>query len=115
MSLLDTPIGPLAFDQQGVHDLLAAAPDLFDVATPRQDAVEHSLEAQFPLIAHTMHGDMHSVLPIIVGPLSARQERQLGALLQPFLDAPDTLIVISTDLCHYGERCALQLCIAMSF
>ena len=47
----------------------------------------------------------HDVLlvPILVGNLTRAKEIEYGKLLAPYLDDEETLFVISTDFCHWGE------------
>lgn len=45
-----------------------------------------------------------SIVPIVVGALSAAAEAEYGALLAPYLDDPSCLFVFSSDFCHWGRR-----------
>lgn len=44
------------------------------------------------------------LVPIMVGDTSPKVERELGALLAPYLSDPSNIFVISSDFCHWGSR-----------
>ena len=44
------------------------------------------------------------LVPILVGSLSAADELRYGKILAPWFEDPQTLIVVSSDFCHWGER-----------
>jgi hypothetical protein len=50
------------------------------------------------------HADQFWIVPILVGSLNAEREALYGRILAPYLNAPDTLFVISSDFCHWGQR-----------
>lgn len=40
-------------------------------------------------------------MPILVGAISAEQEKHFGQIIAPYLAAPDTIFVVSSDFCHW--------------
>ena len=62
---------------------------------------EHSLEMQYPMLKKLLHPDA-KVVPIMVGILTNEQAILYGKLLGSLLDE-DTVIVCSSDFCHWGE------------
>ena len=44
------------------------------------------------------------IVPILVGSISTSSEATYGKLLAPYLAAPRTLFVVSSDFCHWGIR-----------
>lgn len=57
---------------------------------------EHSLEVQLPFLQSTL--DKFSLVPLLTGHVDPRQVEQV---LEKLWDGPETLIIISSDLCHY--------------
>ncbi len=49
------------------------------------------------------HANDFKVVPIVVGSLSFAAEKMFGEILAPYLADPNTLFVISSDFCHWGE------------
>ena len=41
------------------------------------------------------------IVPILVGGISEDQEREYGELLAPYFAREDTLVVVSSDFCHW--------------
>lgn len=48
--------------------------------------------------------DSFTIIPILVGSLSPEREALYGRLLAPYMADPQTLFVISSDFCHWGQR-----------
>ena len=71
--------------------------------TKKQDEQEHSLEMHLPFIAKTFKGHNVKLVPILVGNLSKTKEKEYGKLLAPFFEDSETLFIISSDFCHWGE------------
>jgi AmmeMemoRadiSam system protein B len=81
---------------------------------------EHSLEMQLPFVAYILNKRQQAlpdappakIVPIVVGDTDAPMEERLGdTLRQVFsLDAvvPDTMLCVSSDFCHWGERFRFQ-------
>lgn len=51
-----------------------------------------------------MLGDNFKVVPIIVGEVSASKAQELGEKLSKYFDDKDTVFVISSDFCHWGDN-----------
>ena len=43
------------------------------------------------------------LVPILVGNLKKAKEQEYGKILAPYLNDNETLFVISSDFCHWGE------------
>ena len=63
-------------------------------------AREHAIEIELPFLQTVL--DTFSLVPIIVGQLTEKKARKLAAALSQELK-PGDLLVISTDLVHFGE------------
>lgn len=68
------------------------------------DEAEHSLELHLPFLVEVMRGHAFTVVPIVVGALTARGEADYGALLAPYLADAANFFIISSDFCHWGSR-----------
>jgi AmmeMemoRadiSam system protein B len=97
-----TPLGSVTIDHRDDALLL----DMPFVAVHDQaHAPEHSLEVQLPFLQTVL--DDFELLPIIVG---AADARQVAAVIDATWSAPDTVVVVSTDLSHYHRYAdAVQL------
>jgi AmmeMemoRadiSam system protein B len=98
MAVYETPLGALAVDQEASAALARAS---FVRANPAVFMREHAIEAQLPLWQVLAPGA--PFVPILVGTLAPGEAEALAALLRPLL-APGTLLVVSSDLVHYGRR-----------
>lgn len=76
------------------------APLALPVAPPTQ----HSLEMHLPYIHHVMGDTEFTLVPILVGSTTAKQQELYGKLLAPYLEDPGNFFVISSDFCHWGQR-----------
>mmetsp|Transcript_12612 Transcript_12612/g.13020 ORF Transcript_12612/g.13020 Transcript_12612/m.13020 type:complete len:250 (+) Transcript_12612:55-804(+) len=106
-NILETPVGNLNVDTTIRTSLLSTG--LFEVTHPDVDCEEHSLEMQFPFIAHAMNqknsNDGHfTVIPLMTGRLNSSTVLQYAQILLPYFLDPETLFVISSDFCHWGKR-----------
>ena len=70
----------------------------------KTDEAEHSLEMQMPFLRKVFGRKDIGIVPIMIGNLSKESEKRYGELLAPYLGDPETLFVISSDFCHWGER-----------
>ena len=89
----ETPLGDIPLD----HDAIERLSHLPGVT--RSDVAhveEHSLEVQLPFLQQIL-GDF-TIVPGVIG--RAHPEDLVG-IIEPFLDDPNTLILISSDLSHY--------------
>lgn len=99
-----TPLYDLHVDTQINAELDATG--LFEWMDIRTDENEHSIEMHLPYIARVMepYKDQFTIVPILVGSLSAEREAVYGKLLSCYLADPHNLFVISSDFCHWGQR-----------
>jgi AmmeMemoRadiSam system protein B len=93
VSAFDGPLGRVRIDRTALDDALARSAVVVDDAA---HAEEHAIEVQLPFL-QTLLGDF-SLVPLLVG---AQAAARTAELLAPWWDAPDTLIVVSTDLSHF--------------
>ncbi|KOC65827.1 Protein MEMO1 [Habropoda laboriosa] len=103
-SIYQTPIYDLHIDVQVYRELKETRH--FGWMNLDADEEEHSIEMQLPFIAKVMQGFKNSftIIPILVGSLSPEREALYGRLLAPYMADPQTLFVISSDFCHWGQR-----------
>ncbi|WFC96160.1 hypothetical protein MBRA1_002816 [Malassezia brasiliensis] len=99
---LATPLGDLRVDKE-VNDTLRTS-KLFRLMSDEVDEDEHSMELHYPYIRKVFGDRDISVVPILVGQLSAVKAAQFAEVLAPHVADPATLVVVSTDFCHWGER-----------
>ena len=78
----------------------------FEVMSLDTDEAEHSIEMHLPYIAKMMAPKKNefTVVPILVGSISADKEAKYGAIFAKYLADPTNLFVISSDFCHWGDR-----------
>jgi MEMO1 family protein len=98
MTAYRTPLGLVPIDEEAVA-ILGRASQVR--ANPAIFMREHALEVELPLWQALAPGC--PIVPVLVGTLEADDAASLGAALGPLL-APDTLLVVSSDLVHYGRR-----------
>lgn len=71
---------------------------------------EHSLEMHLPYIYKILsrhfksEAEFPSLIPILVGGISAATERVYGQILAPYLAKPTSVFIVSSDFCHWGLR-----------
>ena len=70
------------------------------------DEAEHSIEMHLPYIAKMMapKRDQFTVVPVLVGSISADKEAKYGQIFAKYLADPTNLFIISSDFCHWGDR-----------
>jgi AmmeMemoRadiSam system protein B/AmmeMemoRadiSam system protein A len=103
-SAYETPLGAIPVDKELARDIAARAPDSIRLSdrghvlagSPRQ---EHALEVQLPFLQTVLRD--FTLVPIVMGDQSWDQCRALGHALYPFLERPDFLVVVSSDLSHF--------------
>jgi hypothetical protein len=98
MSGYRTPLGVVPIDADaaaalGRSPLVRANPAVF--------LREHALEIQLPLLQERLPGA--SLVPVLVGGFEPGDADGLAAALRPFV-TPETLLVVSSDMTHYGRR-----------
>lgn len=89
-----TPLGPVAVDRPAL-DHLRRLPWVTE--SDRIHAPEHALEVELPFLT-TVAGPDLLLVPLVVGEASAAE---VADTLEPFLDDPATVVVVSSDLSHY--------------
>jgi AmmeMemoRadiSam system protein B len=87
-----TPLGDVALDQATVTALSNANVNVFEDAHRH----EHSLEVHLPFLQATL--DDFSLVPLVVGDTSPEA---VADVLRTTWGGDETLIVVSSDLCHY--------------
>lgn len=94
----ETPIGRIKVDRKVSDTLYKNA--LFK--GPHQaELEEHSLEMQLPFLQVAL-GEF-TLVPLVVGELSAKDYADAAQALAPYLDK-STIVVASSDFTHYGSR-----------
>lgn len=88
-----TPLGHVPVNKELVAGL-SAQPGFHIMEAAHKD--EHSLEVQLPFLQKVL--PKFQIVPLVYGEISPER---LANALQPLLNRPDTLIVISADLSHY--------------
>ena len=98
----ETPLGAIPFDQEAATKLCSDYPKLFkrlDIPTAEK---EHSLEMECPILKYIFKDRLFAVLPIMIGAISESQVREVASALEPLINDPKTLLVVSSDFCHWG-------------
>ena len=100
-----TPLGQVEIDQE-VCNQLAEHPPYFG-----RDALfgyysgayknEHSIETQLPFL-QTVLGEF-KLVPVLLGVLMEDDFQKIADALRPYMDE-NTLVVVSSDFTHYGDR-----------
>ena len=98
MSGYRTPLGVMPIDADAVAALRAVP---LVRANPAVFMREHAVEVELPLLQGLAPGC--TLVPLLVGTLDPGDAATLAVALRPFL-APSTLVVVSSDLTHYGRR-----------
>ena len=97
---LKTPLGVVPVDETLARALASERDEVKLAAEPF--AREHSLEVQLPFLQRTLRD--FSVVPILVGRMTAASHRHLADRIAGILKADSaSLLVISTDLSHYHD------------
>ena len=99
-SEFETPLGAIPLASADHKALLARRDVIVDDAAHE---TEHALETQLPFLQSAI--GHFALIPIIVGEASPDQT---AALLAPYWDAQDSLIVTSTDLSHFLDYASAQ-------
>lgn len=99
-----TPFYDLIVDQKICDDLYATG--TFERMSLQTDEDEHSIEMHLPYIAKVMENyqDRFTIIPVLVGSLSAEKESLYGKIFSRYVADPECLFVISSDFCHWGQR-----------
>jgi len=95
-SAFRTPLGDVPVDTDAAANLCRCK---LVSDRPEAHAREHSLEVQLPFLQKTL--GRFSLVPLVVGEMTAGERDTLAEALLPLWDER-TLIVASSDFCHYG-------------
>ncbi|KAK9693572.1 hypothetical protein K7432_013870 [Basidiobolus ranarum] len=100
----ETPLGSLTVDKEVNSTLMSGGN--FTWMSLEVDSDEHSIEMQLPFIYKLFESKIEdiTIVPILVGGLSATKEKSYGKLVSEYLDDPENFFVISSDFCHWGTR-----------
>jgi len=93
-----TPLGVMPVDAEAAAALNDAP---LVRANPAVFMREHALEIELPLLQGL--APHARLVPLLVGVLEPDDARALAAVLRPLL-GPGTLLVVSSDMTHYGRR-----------
>ncbi len=98
-----TPLGDVPLDRECLNDLVAAFPQV----TARHDAheQEHALEVHLPFLQRTLWN--FELVPLVVGDADPEE---IAAVIDELWQAPETLIVVSSDLSHYHDYVTASEC-----
>lgn len=94
-----TPLGMIEIDAELRNHLSGMIPDI-QISSAGHRA-EHALEVQLPFLQSVLHN--WKLLPLVMGEQSPQTIQMLAGLIGK-LAAPDTIIVISSDLSHFYNR-----------
>ncbi|OHS98707.1 Protein MEMO1 like protein [Tritrichomonas foetus] len=100
----ETPYGEIPFDTEACNALTSKFPKLFKKLDRDTASIEHSMEMEFPLLKYIFKEKPFTLVPIMVGQLSPNQIIETAEALKPFINDANTLLVISSDFCHWGAR-----------
>ncbi|KAJ3115316.1 hypothetical protein HK098_007000 [Nowakowskiella sp. JEL0407] len=100
----ETPLGNLKIDLEVNEELRKTG--YFSEMSQETDEDEHSIEMHLPYVYHVMQGKQEpfTVIPILVGSISASKEALYGKILAPYVEDPRNLFIASSDFCHWGSR-----------
>ncbi|KAI8642655.1 MEMO1 family [Parasitella parasitica] len=103
-STYHTPFGNIKLDREVIEELYNT--EKFEWMSKDVDEKEHSIEMHLPFAYKVFEEkiDDISLVPILVGSISAAKERLYGQLLANYLQDPQNLFIISSDFCHWGSR-----------
>ncbi|MGR3176486.1 MAG: AmmeMemoRadiSam system protein B [Candidatus Anammoxibacter sp.] len=102
-----TPLGMVEVDRKICDKLIASTHLKFDdehplIGTiPTAHIMEHSIETQLPFLQVVL--DDFKIVPLLIGYLRNDDYKILAKAIKPFIDE-NTLIVVSSDFLHYGDR-----------
>jgi AmmeMemoRadiSam system protein B len=100
----ETPFGAIPFDVDCARALLSGASNLFKKIDCRSAERDTSLELEFPILKFIYGETPFKIVPIMIGDLSSWQIARVAECLRPCTDDPRTLVVVSSDFCHWGPN-----------
>ena len=96
-SAFRTPLGDVPVDTAAAADLCRCK---LVSDRPEAHTREHSLEVQLPFLQKAL--GQFSLVPLVVGEMTADERDTLAGALMSLWDE-HTLMVVSSDFCHYGS------------
>ncbi len=93
-----TPLGEVELDSEFLHNISKHS---FVQTSTAHHQQEHSVQIEVPLLQVAL--DRFKLVPIVVGQLDLETCLMAGAALRELMDER-TLLVVSSDFSHYGER-----------
>jgi len=99
VSHYETPLGQVPLDTEFIEKLLTHKDVVKSI--PAAHRSEHSVQIELPLLQVRQHD--FKFVPMVVGQCSLSTIRNIAKLLRGLVDET-TLVVVSTDFTHYGER-----------
>ena len=93
-----TPLGEIALDRKCIAKLKKSS---CFVTKAETHINEHSVQIQLPLLQAVL-GDF-LLVPVVVGQLDYSTAKEIANVLLSAIDT-DTLVVVSSDFCHYGSN-----------
>ncbi|HPD60728.1 MAG TPA: AmmeMemoRadiSam system protein B, partial [Thermodesulfobacteriota bacterium] len=94
----ETPLGRVPVAKKVSEELSSQKLFLFD---PEAEGQEHSLEMQIPFLQVVLKN--FTIIPLMVGELGENDFVEAAKFLKPYV-TDKTLVVVSSDFTHYGER-----------
>lgn len=94
----ETPLGRVPVGKKVGEEL--SRQKLFSF-NPEAEAQEHSLEMQIPFLQVVLKN--FTIIPLMVGELGENDSAEAAKFLMPYV-TDKTLVVVSSDFTHYGER-----------
>lgn len=95
-----TPLGNIPVDREIIEKLLKEKHFILDNNAMQQ---EHSLENQLPFLQRALKGKTFKIVPILFGSLRQNEYKNMAKIIRKHVD-DNTLVVVSTDLTHYGRN-----------
>jgi len=99
----ETPLGNFQVDTNILKELTSNSTVEWLQTTKEIDENEHSMELHLPFLRLCTEQDT-KIVPIMVGNLDDSQSSAFGKVLSKYFERDDTLFVISTDFCHWGQN-----------
>jgi len=93
-----TPLGTVGVDTETVAEL--SRHELINI-DPAPFAQEHAIEIQLPFLQTVLPAAR--LVPVLIGALEVEDARELAKILRPALESAATVVVVSSDLTHYGS------------
>ena len=99
----ETPFGDVKVDTDTINKLLTNN-ELFFTISQSIDVKEHSIEMEMPFLKYIFGKNDFSIVPIMIGHNDLQTNTAIGKALYDLYEDPKTLVVISSDFCHWGQN-----------